>query len=192
MKKLIMILVSGVVYTSLITGYATAQKATNAAFAAPPVANTAAASEDEKSAVDPTDKAAVNEMKARLKAAKVNLKITNDLEKNFKNISNVQWHSEEKVTVAHFNMGEKSARVVYDKKGNWLFSVITYYKEQLPKDIAAIVKADYGEFDITLVQEISQGSVAGLYKVFLETCSRQVQILIYNNEITVYGDFQKG
>jgi len=192
MKKLIMILVSGVIYTSLLTGYATAQKATNAAFPAPAVANTAAASEDEKSTVDPTDKVAFKEMKARLKAAKINLKITNDLEKNFKNVSNLRWHSEEKVTVAHFNMGEKSARVVYDKKGNWLFSVITYYKEQLPKDIAAMVEANYGGFDITLVQEISQGSVAGLYKIFLETRTRQVQLLIYNDEITVYGDFKKG
>lgn len=190
MKKLILMIVSGVVYTSLMTGSATAQKAINASFGTPS-ASTSNDKTIDATAVNPTDKTAVKEMKANLKAAKANLKVTNDLEKNFKGATNMTSYSEDKVIVAKFNMGEKSARVVYDKRGNWLYSVITYFEAQLPADIKAQVRAEYRDFNITMVQEISQGNISGLYKVFLENDTQLKQVLVYNNEITVYEDFNK-
>ena len=191
---MIMILVSGVLFTSLITSYATAQKATDISFAASKTGNKSGLGESEKTAVSNAivnnDETALKEMKANLKVAKANLKVTNHHEKNYKNVSGLKWNSEEKVIVATFKMNDKSARVVYNKRGNWLFTIITYNEAQMPQDIRSLVKANYGGYSISMVQEISQGDVT-LYKVHLEDCNSLKQILVHNNEITVYEEFTK-
>ena len=191
---MIMILVTGVLFTSLITSYATAQKATDISFAASKTDINNGLAESEKTAVSNAivnnDETAFKEMKANLKAAKANLKVTNYLEKNYKNVSGLKWNSEEKVIVATFKMNDKSARVVYNKKGNWLFTITTYNEAQMPQDIRLLVKANYGGYSISMVQEVSQGDVT-LYKVHLEDCSSIKQILVRNNEITVYEEFAK-
>ncbi len=191
---MIMILVTGVLFTSLITSYATAQKATDISFAASKTGINNGLAESEKTAVSNAivnnDETAFKEMKANLKAAKANLKVTNYLDKNFKNVSGLKWNSEEKVIVATFKMNDKSARVVYNKKGNWLFTITTYNEAQMPQDIRLLVKANYGGYSISMVQEVSQGDVT-LYKVHLEDCSSIKQILVRNNEITVYEEFAK-
>jgi len=194
MKKIIMILLSGVFYTLLITSNATAQRATNITFPIPGTDNKNGSAGDDKivagNAIDPAAKAAIKDMEANLKAAKVTLKVTSHLSKNFKNVSGLTWNTEEKAIIASFKMDDKSARVVYNKRGNWLFTIINYSEEQMPREVRSLVKDSYGEFTITLVQEVRQGGIT-LYKVHLEDNTHIKQVLVYNGEITVYGDFIK-
>jgi hypothetical protein len=194
MKKLIQIFVGGVVYTSFLITNVQAQKASHAVFETPPV-STIPVEEPIQfmpgNAVDPIDKTAIKEKKAELKAAKTNLRINNYMAKNFKEISDLKWSTEEKVIIARFSMKEKSARVIYDKRGHWLYSIITYHEDQLPAAVKSLVKNTYEDFDITLVQEISQGNIREIYKVFLESPGRLKQVLVYEGDITVYEDLKK-
>lgn len=190
MKKLLMLLVTGALYTWVITNYASAQAVSNISY---PVPATVSAYEEKPAlthAVDPIDKTVLKEMKANLRAAKASLKITNDFSKHFKNARDVKWNTEEKAIIATFKKDDKSTRVVYDKKGNWVYTIITYYEDQMPADIRALVKSAYNDFTISLVHEISQGGY-NIYKVHLEDSTRLKQVLVYNNEITVYNEFTK-
>lgn len=189
-----MIVVSGVFYTSLITTNTVAQIAINMSYPAPAALNTTELAEVQKTAIkksiDPIDKTALKEMKSRVKAAKANIKAIDNLNKNFKTATDIQWAAEEKVIVAIFKINDKSARIVYDSRGNWLYTVITYQEDQLPRDIRSLVNAAYKDFTISLVQEIRQGIIT-VYKVHLENCNRMKQILVHDGEITVYEEYAK-
>lgn len=186
-----MIMFTGVLYTSLFTGSATAQSTADVSFSAEKIdKKTNSAETDKPGAITPADKTSVKELDANLKAAKVNMKVTSHLNRNFKNVSDLTWNTEEKVIVARFKLDEKTGRVVYDKKGHWLYSVITFQEEQMPQNIRSLVRNSYNGFTISLVQEISQGDIT-LYKVYLENPTSLKHILVYDNEITPYEDFTK-
>lgn len=194
MRKIIMVLLSGVIYTSLITSNANAQGATHISFADLNADDKTARAAGDKTALtnsfDPVDKTAIKEMEVNLKAAKARLKVNNHLSKNFKNVSNLSWNSEEKAIIATFKMNEKSARVVYNKRGNWLYTIITYPEDQMPQDTRSLIKENYSGFTISVVKEISQGGI-NLHLVYLEDCATFKQIIVYNGEMTVYQDLQK-
>jgi len=135
-------------------------------------------------------KASIKAMKANLKAAKANLRCTDHFNSNYKGATNVKWATEENVIVATFKMGELLSRSVYDKKGICLYTVLNYYEDGLPDDIKQLVKKDYSNLNISLVQEILQDDVK-VYDVHLEDEKNIKQVLVCNGEITPYKEFKK-
>ena len=191
MKKIIMVLVSGVFYTSLITGNATAQKVSDISFAAPKIDykidSIGGDNEAAANAIDPANKIALKGMKASLKEAKFNFKVTNHIYSNFKNISNLLLSSADNLTIAKFKMNDKSA---YDKKGNWSYTMITYHEDQMPQNIKSLIKDNYKGFTISLIHEIRQQEIT-CYMVYLEDETSFKHVLIYNNEIIKDEIFHK-
>lgn len=61
-------------------------------------------------------------------------------------------------------------RVIYDQKGIWVFSLINYGENKLPRNIRSIVKSAYFDFDIVLAEEI-QMNEGTEYIVTLEDSS---------------------
>ena len=58
-------------------------------------------------------------------------------------------------------------RVIYDSKGYWLFSLIMYSENKLPRDIRASVKSIYYDLDITMAEEVQ--TMEGVeYVVYME------------------------
>jgi hypothetical protein len=194
MKKLLMLLVTGVTYTSLITNPVAAQVASTISY--PIAAGGAGANADEekpavKNNVEAIDKTTLKEKRAELKAAKASLKISNDFNKNFSGAGDVKWNTEEKAIIATFKKDERSTRVVYDKSGSRVYSIVTYFNENLmPAEARAKVKSAYEDFDITLVQEIYQSGIL-VYLVHLEDARNFKQVLISGDEITMYREFKK-
>lgn len=45
-------------------------------------------------------------------------------------------------------------RVMYDQKGNWVFSLIVYGEDKLPRNIRSLVRSTYFDFDIVLAEEV--------------------------------------
>ncbi|MEO6730378.1 MAG: hypothetical protein ABIN01_04120 [Ferruginibacter sp.] len=194
MKKVLMIVVSGVIYASAVTSPVAAQTATNSSYAAQVNVDKNEFLEftkpKENTVADPLNKTAVKDMKANLKEAKAKLKATSNFSNRYQDVSDVKWYAEEKAIVSSFKMQGKSGRSVYNKKGSWIFTIITYYKDQLPQQEKSLVEDSYPDFEITLVQEIHQGTEK-VYVVHLESITRLKQILISDNEITPYRDFTK-
>ena len=58
-------------------------------------------------------------------------------------------------------------RVFYDKKGYWLYSLITYGENKLPRDIRYVVRSTYFDFTIAIIEEVQ--TAAGMeYIISLE------------------------
>lgn len=192
MKKFMMVLVSGVLVTTLATNLAIAQPGSDMSyvpkkkpsiFGAVDHSNPATMAED--------NKAAVKSIEANLKTAKINLKVTDHVQSNFSNVSDLSFYAEDKLIIGTFKMGQKSSRVVYDEKGNWMYSVTSYGENQLPENIRSLAKRNYGKFKIALVQEVRQGEVQ-LYKIHLENATTLKQILVHNDdEIIEYANYNK-
>lgn len=192
MKKITIMLFATVTLSSLTVKQTTAQVAAN--FSRPldariilmPSANNNPAPTGSSSTID---KNAVKEMKANLRAAKTQLKISNDFAKRFKNVTDATWYTEEKVAVANFKNRDQATRVVYDKKGNWIYTIVTYSDEELmPEQVRKLVHANYVDFNIKMVQEINQRNII-IYAVQIEDGRHFKQILVYNEEITDYKEF---
>ncbi|MDO9374394.1 MAG: hypothetical protein Q7T76_08245 [Ferruginibacter sp.] len=191
MKKITMMFVSAVTIASLVTTQTNAQEATDATYAInfTPSKKPGNAGEGKYNLAD--NQATVKELTANLKSAKINLKVTNYVTRNFSNVSDLRFQTEKNLIIARFNTGAKSSRVVYDDKGNWLYSITNYSAEHLPNNIRSLVNRSYGKYTITMVQEVSQGDV-NLHKIHLEDARTIKHILVNNDEITEYADFKKG
>lgn len=110
---------------------------------------------------------------------------------HFKNISGLRISNlKEGAIVAEFSMAGKAARVVCDKKGNRIYTIITYSENELPAEVKQLVHDEFKGFSITLVQEISQREV-NCYKIFLEDRSSLKEVFVYNGEITIDKELVK-
>ena len=137
------------------------------------------------------EKSALKEKKAKIKAAKPSLKINSDFNKYFNGASGIKWNTEETATVATFQKDEKSTRVVYNKSGKRVYSIVSYFNEgQMPAEIRAKVKSAYEDFDITMVQELYESGIL-VYLVHLEDSRNLKQVLICDDELTLYRDYKK-
>jgi hypothetical protein len=98
----------------------------------------------------------------------VSIRAVRDFQDRFEMVRSALWFSiPEGGTEAYFVQDGFADRVVYDNKGRWKFSLITYGEKKFARDLRAIVKSVYFDFNILLVQELN--CVTGTeYLVFLE------------------------
>jgi len=193
MKKINVFFVSGVIFTLLFTTRLNAQQPESISSATTKTKQLTdmAVIGDTPGVNDNSSKATAKEMKAKLNAAKISTKVNNHIAAHFKNVSGLQIiNSEQGTMVAKFAMSGKVARVLYDAKGNWVYTIINCTENDLPENVKQLVYASYKGFTITLVQELSQGTIT-CYKIFLEDCRNLKEIFVYNDEITVDKEFVK-
>lgn len=194
MKKNILVFISGVFCTSLMTGHAIAQNVTDLAFTNLTVDAltdwTISDSTAKSNTIDPTSKLAFKEMKANLKATKINSKISNHINNEYKNISNLSLSPSDNLTIAKFKMNEKNFKVVYDKRGNWSYTLLTYHENQMPQNIKLLMNSTYKDFTISLVQEIHEYDIT-CFMVYLNNKQNFKSVLILNDEIIEVKDYNK-
>lgn len=98
----------------------------------------------------------------------VSTRAIRDFMDRFDKVENAMWFSIPSGGFeSYFVQDGYGDRVIYDKKGFWLFSLITYGENKLPRDIRAAVKSIYYDLQITLVIEI-QAMTGVEYVVYLE------------------------
>ncbi len=98
----------------------------------------------------------------------VSIRAVRDFLDRFEMVRNVLWFSiPEGGTEAYFVRDGFGDRVIYDKKGRWKFSLLIYGEAKFDRDLRAIVKSIYFDFNILEVQELN--CVTGTeYLVLLE------------------------
>jgi hypothetical protein len=128
---------------------------------------------------------------SKMMATKAGFRAVKNFNARFKDHANARWCNEKNVISASFNTGETRNTVVYDKKGNWIRNMKTYYEDQMPKDIRATVKkSNYFDDRITLIQEIEEGDLH-FYVVHLEGPTTYKQVAVYEGEIRLLSKFDK-
>lgn len=116
---------------------------------------------------------------------KINARAHKDFEVRFNQVDDARWFYDPKVGfISYFVRGGYGNRVIYDKKGRWLYSLIMYSEDGLPRDIRAQIKSTYFDFAITLVEEV-QTTKGTEYVVYL-TDKSTIRILKLNRD----GDIQ--
>lgn len=84
----------------------------------------------------------------------VNKKAASDFKERFGNPEGTRWISDKDGFTSYFKADGFANKVCYDKKGNWMYSIVLYNESKLPKDVRASVKSVYYDMAITLVKEI--------------------------------------
>ena len=87
-------------------------------------------------------------------ASRANIKAVNDFNKRFNSASGAWWVADENGFMSYFKEEGFTQRVCYDRKGNWMYSMIYYNESKLPKDVRNAVKSTYYDMSIVLVKEI--------------------------------------
>lgn len=86
---------------------------------------------------------------------RINFRAVRDFMKTNPGILNEKWEILKTGYIASFDADSKWQRLYYDKNGNWLHSISQYSEKGLAKDLRAVVKREYYDYAITLVQEIT-------------------------------------
>jgi hypothetical protein len=147
--------------------------------------------ENPLSSTNVIDKKTVKQLKAQLREAKINSRVISYVNNNFKDVSKLQISiRDDEPVLARFTMHNKSASIQFDKKGNWVYSIINYKEDDLPAAVKTLVRNSYKDCSITFVQELLQRDIA-CYKVFLENFRSYKQILVNGDEIIVYQELEK-
>src|SRR5450631_1257526 len=97
----------------------------------------------------------------------VNKKAATDFKERFGNPEGTRWISDENGFTSYFKVEGFNDKVCYDKKGNWMYSLILYNESKLPKDVRANVKSVYYDMAIVLVKEVQTVKGKG-YVISLE------------------------
>jgi len=127
-------------------------------------------------------------LKASFKASRSNQKVMDYVNAHFRDISNQVTYSENGGIISRFMIKDRSARAVFDEKGNWIFSIINGTEKDLPKDYSELVKKEFESYSISLVQELQQDNLI-VYKVFLQNNQGGKEVFVYNGEITIDKEY---
>lgn len=110
--------------------------------------------------------------------------------KEFKNAYHPSWIEKEDGFRAKFQEHDTKYMVDYDKKGNWVSTILNYDEAQLDSRIAGAVKTAFLGYAIVHVTEIRKGkSVVYLVKIDNQKLLKTVRVI--NGELDVYESYIK-
>jgi len=92
--------------------------------------------------------------------------------------------------LAEFLDGDIGTKVVFDKKGNWTYTMRQYTEKELPRDIRALVKSTYYDFAITWVKEVTQFQSL-VYVVHIDGPEEWMDLIVRDGEIEVSREVSK-
>jgi hypothetical protein len=120
----------------------------------------------------------------------VNQKATRDFKKTFRDVNNEKWFSIKNGFLAEFNLNTIKNRVVYDKKGNWKYTVSYFDEKNLPAEIRAMVKPVYYDYTISRVEEVHAGDQI-IFIVHVQNDSSLKTLRICEGQMDLLEDFPK-
>jgi len=113
---------------------------------------------------------------------RVNVKAVRHFNKHY-NGRQAEWYQARNEYIAKF--AEDSIRTVigYAKQGRWLYTIKHYGEDQMPRDLRHLIKSEYYDFDIQLINEVVlPTSKSGIYLVHLVNNAGLHYILRYSDE----------
>ena len=121
----------------------------------------------------------------------INVKALKDFKTRFANTGDATWFTASYGFVSYFTQDGHTNRIYYNKKGNWVYSLLTYGEAKLDREVRKAVKMNFYDLDITVVKELQ--TVSGLvYFITLED-KTSIKILKINREgeMEITQDLQK-
>jgi len=110
------------------------------------------------------------------------VRATRDLWKRVGEQKEEAWYKLPKGYLAVYTEDDIQNRYVYDKKGGWLYALLTYPEKDLPKDVRGLVKSTYYDYSIGWVKEVRQG-VETVYVVHVENDREWRDVSVHDGEM---------
>jgi hypothetical protein len=95
-----------------------------------------------------------------------------------------QWYKSPRGYVAEYEAGPVKGRFVYNQKGDWSYSILTYGEKQLPEAVRQQVRSNYYDYGITWVKEVDEDD-AVVYVVHLEDEASWKEVAVQDGEMRV-------
>jgi hypothetical protein len=119
-----------------------------------------------------------------------NDKAERNFRREFREVYNPKWIEKEDGFRAKFVEKDISYMVDYDKKGNWLNTILNYNEDHLDSHVANAVKMVFPGYVIVHVTEIKKGK-AKIYLVKIDNQKLLKTIRVENGEMDVYESYIK-
>jgi hypothetical protein len=127
-----------------------------------------------------------------LNVSKVHVRAMRDFLKRDKTASNVDWMIVETgYVVKYFDENNSNCRTVYNNRGDFVYTIRQYYENKMPHDIRHMVKSQYYDYTITLVEQIEQTRQPLVYVVHLEDATTLKNVRVREREIEVMSEYMK-
>jgi hypothetical protein len=120
----------------------------------------------------------------------VNPVVINTFRKNYSHSNDVRWTAVDNNYLATFTNDERMTRILFDKKGNVIYSITNGTVKNLPSDTRKMIRSIYYDFDITLVSEVhSLGKTAWI--INMEDEKNIVIAKVADDEVVETGHYRK-
>lgn len=118
------------------------------------------------------------------------VKATRDLWSRVGDKKNEAWYKLPKGYLATYKEEGVESRHIYDRKGYWMYSLMTYQEDHLPAEVRKGVKSIYYDYSIVWVKEVKEGE-ADVYVVHVENNTEWKDLSVQDGEIKELRTFCK-
>ncbi len=110
----------------------------------------------------------------------INVRALKDFKSRYGNIREGIWYTVKSGSVSYFTIDGYTNRAYYDKKGHWVYSLLSYGETKLDREVRKAVKINYYDQSITFVEEVQ--TISGLVYVITLEDKSSLKILKINKE----------
>jgi hypothetical protein len=121
---------------------------------------------------------------------KAAVKATRDFWQRAGDQNNAQWYKTTTGYLAEFYDGQTQAHYLYDHKGNFAYSILTYSEKEMPAAVRHLVRSNYYDYNIGWVKEVNEDETTA-YVVHVEDAASWKDLVVQNDEIRVLHAYNK-
>lgn len=123
---------------------------------------------------------------------RIHVKAMRDFLKRDKTAVNVNWMIVETGYVAKYtDTNNSNCRTIYNNWGEFVYTIKQYRENKMPRDIRSIVKSQYYDYTITLVEEVEEARKPLVYVVHLEDATTLMNVWVGDREMEVIEEYRK-
>ena len=121
---------------------------------------------------------------------KAAVKATRDFWERAGDQNTAQWYKLASGYMAEYREGSAQAQFLYDQKGNFTYSMRTYYENEMPADVRHLVRSNYYDFKIGWVKEVNEEDTKA-YVVHIEDAASWKDLVVQDGDIRVLHAYCK-
>lgn len=122
----------------------------------------------------------------------VHVKAMRDFLKREQTAVNSDWMVvDDGYVVRYTGKNNSRCRTVYNCRGEFLYTIRQYYENVMPRDVRGIIKSQYYDYTITVVDEIEERMKPLVYVVHLEDSATLKNIRVCEREMEVLEEYKK-
>ena len=122
----------------------------------------------------------------------INVRAVRDFVKRVKPTPDAEWSSANTGFTVKYMLGDRHCRTVYNKRGEFLYTVRQYSESLMPRDVRTAVKSRYFDHSITLVEELERPTLPLTYIVHMQDATTIINVTVIDGQIEAVEDYIKG